>query len=543
MAPDVRSGSGTPMNEPARRDELAHAETRHGAGNAHADTLHAGGGDPPPRTSEPELAAGTLLDGAYRVIKRIGAGGMGAVYLVEHERLGRRFAAKVVTSTHAADPEVVARLRNEARVASSIQHENIVDVTHLGHTADGSLFVVMELLEGSDLRQRLAEQEDTTRPWLPDEESRRIAHDVLAGLESAHEAGVIHRDLKPDNIFLVKKAGKVRAKIVDFGISKMKHASDDLRLTRTGQIIGTPLYMAPEQTKGGDHVDRRTDVYAMGVILFEMVTGQLPFEASTVYEIIVKHATEDPRRPRALRPDLPQAVEDVLLRCMKKNPAERFQTAAELSAAFERAWSEPAAAPLQGATTGPVDVPASVSARTAASTVVSAVVSAEVRPPRAPGSRSLALIAVGVALAMGIAAVVVSGSGSTAPATSEPRSIEPGRPTPSPPPPARPATEATGTPPPAVVDPAPGEEPPPRRHRIESEPAAAEVWVGGERVGATPYELVLDHGEPVEIELRAEGRRAVTRTITNDDPDALHVELPRRGGGGRRDDLPALAPL
>lgn len=157
-----------------------------------ADTMRAGGSSDPdtlgPRNSH-ELVEGTILDGAYRVIKRIGGGAMGTVYLVEHKALGRRFAAKVVAAAHGTDAEIIARLRNEARVASSIQHENLVDVTHLGHTADGALFVVMELLEGNDLRHRLTEREAfVDSPWLPDDETRRIAREVLTGLHAAHEA-------------------------------------------------------------------------------------------------------------------------------------------------------------------------------------------------------------------------------------------------------------------------------------------------------------------------------------------------------------------
>jgi serine/threonine protein kinase len=498
-----------------------------------ADTMRAGGASDPGSSGEHygsrELAPGTILDNAYRVIKRIGGGAMGSVYLVEHLQLGRRFAAKVVAAAHGADLEIMARLRNEARVASSIQHENLVDVTHLGQTADGAVFVVMELLEGNDLRHRLTEQEQhKDQPWLDDDETRRIAREVLTGLHAAHEAGVVHRDLKPDNIFLAVKNGATRAKIVDFGISKVAGSPEDMRLTRTGQIMGTPLYMAPEQTRGAADIDRRADVYAMGVILYEMSTGRLPFEATTIYELIVKHATEAPPPPRTHRESLPEAVDAVIMRCLEKPLTARYQTARELLDAWEKAWAG-----------GPASVrpprPAPASVRPPKSAVnadTPVLTRAPAGPPRGQ------IIAFGVAVVLAVIGIGAFAFGRPAPET--PAVVPAVHETPPPPIPEPPSVPVE----PVVVPhdlPVGVPEPADVRRTIDSDPSSASIDIAGATVGIAPFDVVLPGGTPVEIVVHAPGRRPVTRTITAEDPPRLVIELER---AARRTDpgLPTLAP-
>jgi len=203
--------------------------------------------------------------------------------------LKKRVAVKFLHLELAGQDEVVKRFDQEARVAASIRHKNIIEVYDVGLSTGGDPFLVMEYLEGESLRSLM----ERTGP-MDLGAACAVMEPALLALAAANRQGIIHRDLKPDNIFLTEKNGVSRAKIVDFGISKgARGDGTDMRLTRTGQIIGTPLYMAPEQTRGTD-VDRRADLYAMGVILYELTTGRLPFEATSIYDLIVKHATEAP---------------------------------------------------------------------------------------------------------------------------------------------------------------------------------------------------------------------------------------------------------
>ena len=549
-APDVGSSSGTSLTSGASDTGLPQV----------ADTMRADSDSNPEgrsRLSSPELLEGDVLDNAYRVIRRIGGGAMGTVYLVEHTHLGRRFAAKVVASAHCTDAQVVARLRNEARVASSIQHENLVDVTHLGQTAEGALFIVMELLEGDDLRHRLTAQEaNLAAPWLPDAETQRIAREVLAGLYAAHEAGVVHRDLKPDNIFLSTNGGVARAKIVDFGLSKLSGGTDEMRLTRTGQIMGTPLYMAPEQTRGSAGIDHRADLYAMGVILYELVTGRLPFEAQTIYDLIVKHATEQPPGPRTHRPDLPEAVEAVIMRCLEKKPDARFQSARELLEAWEGAWSgtfpteAPAAAGTSGtaqavalpgpavgvgASSGPA-LESSPDAGRGSRPEVSSSAGPSAAPVGQPRGKLWAGVAA-LAVLAGVGGVVwatIGGSGSEqAPAPTS--AIAPPAAEPPPAPHVQPVPDAPARPPQTVAASADV------RRIVASSPPGATIERGGTTLGTAPVEVVLVGGASVEVTLRAAGRRPVTRVITASDPPTVTVGLEH---AARRSDpaLPTLAP-
>jgi serine/threonine-protein kinase len=483
---------------------------REAADHAMAATLNAS-----PAGAPSELAVGTILDEVYKVEKLIGRGAMGAVYLVTHQRLGRRFAAKVVSdygSGSNRDSDAGQRLRNEARVASQIQHENIVDVTHLGQTPDGALFIVMELLEGNDLRARMNAHREAhpDAPWLPDEEAKLVGRGVLAGLGAAHGAGIVHRDLKPDNVFLVKKGERTIPKIVDFGISKARGGNNpELHLTKTGQIIGTPLYMAPEQSRSTADADARADLYSIGVLLYEVVTGALPFEASTLYDIIVKHATEPPRTPSGLRPSLPPAVESVVLRCLEKKPEDRWQSAAELLAAWNDAWENGAA-------------PAVITAKRAAAVAPSAP------PPRARiPFVPIAMIA-GVVVIVVVALSIFGQSAAPPPATTI-------APTTSvivePPPPPTTVAEAPPAPPTSVAQVT-------IEHELLTSPAGAHVFRDGAEVGVTPYTFPIEDDTTATFELRMRGYRTQTITIEADDADDV-ITLHRASGGGS---IPTLAP-
>jgi eukaryotic-like serine/threonine-protein kinase len=281
---------------------------------------------------------GSVLAGRYEVVRRIGEGGMGAVYEAKHALIGKRVAVKVLLEKFVAKSDFVARLLQEARLASSIGHENIVDVTDFGTTDDGRSFVVMEFLDGESLAQ-LAMREAP----LPIERSLRIARQAASALGAAHAKGIFHRDVKPENIYLIRRADADFVKVVDFGISKaVKPGGDEggegYRLTHTGLLLGTPLYMSPEQARGAEDLDHRVDIWALGVMLYECLTGEVPFRASNYLGIIAQVLNHKPMPPSELRPELgiPAAVEAVVMRAMEKDRARRYQTMAELERDIDR---------------------------------------------------------------------------------------------------------------------------------------------------------------------------------------------------------------
>ncbi|MBX7197496.1 MAG: serine/threonine protein kinase [Sandaracinaceae bacterium] len=248
------------------------------------------------------IAAGTVLEGKYRVERLLGAGGMGSVWIAHHTSLHRPVAVKVLDSVAASrDATAIHRFLREAQTCARLRSDHIVDVLDMGEFDDGTPFLVMELLEGETLASRIR------RGRLPQGEAALLVDQLLAGLAAAHAAEVIHRDIKPDNCFITQKNGKDHLKLLDFGISKVAKSSPDapeMRMTRTGVVMGTPYYMAPEQARGAKEIDHRCDLYAAGAILYECVTGRVPFDAESVNELLFKIVLEPLVPPRALAPEL-----------------------------------------------------------------------------------------------------------------------------------------------------------------------------------------------------------------------------------------------
>ena len=272
--------------------------------------------------AEPDLI-GLEIDGRYRIVELIGEGGMGKVYLAEHVEIGKRVALKVLHPSYSRMPDLVERFRREARAASKIGHPNIVDVTDSGTTADGSVYFVMEYLEGVELGS-IIEREgaiDTAR-------ALKIATQICRALAAAHAQGIVHRDLKPENVFLITRGGEADVvKVLDFGIAKTTEAeaARERRLTSPGMAMGTPEYMAPEQAAGRP-ADARCDVYALGAIMYEMTTGQPPYSGANFMEILTKKATQDPPHPSLVRTGVPPQVSDLVMSSMARNPDDRPQT-------------------------------------------------------------------------------------------------------------------------------------------------------------------------------------------------------------------------
>ena len=266
--------------------------------------------------------------GKYRIVRPLGRGGMGAVYEALQTDLNRRVALKVLHPHLAQDPQLVTRFRREAMSAAGLGHPNIVQVTDFGRSEeDGSVFLVMELLEGAPLSAVI------DRERLPPARLAQVAWQVLSALEAAHAAGIVHRDLKPDNVFLtsVPGVGDV-VKLLDFGIAKLAE-SEGSGLTATGAVLGTPAYMAPEQARGAA-VDGRVDVYALGVLMYEALTGRLPYNGANYNAMIAAILTEQPPRIGDLRADLPSDLVAVIERAMERDPASRWQSAGAMREAL-----------------------------------------------------------------------------------------------------------------------------------------------------------------------------------------------------------------
>ncbi|HJP95107.1 MAG TPA: serine/threonine-protein kinase [Pyrinomonadaceae bacterium] len=271
---------------------------------------------------------GRTLDEKYCVEERLGAGGMGAVYRARHLLMDRPVAIKVLHQRLVADEAARVRFQMEARAAVMLQHSNAVSVTDFGQTSEGCVYIVMELLEGRTLREILSRE-------APLETARAISMMLQAAdaVAAAHEAGIIHRDLKPSNILVTQSANQPAVvKVLDFGIAKLAadklDNDDETTLAQRSSVIGTPRYMAPEQSNGAD-LTPAADVYSLGVILYEMLTGMAPFTGSTREEIAQKHANDQPHSPREIVAAIPEDIERVVLRALEKQPSDRPANARE----------------------------------------------------------------------------------------------------------------------------------------------------------------------------------------------------------------------
>jgi len=285
----------------------------------------------PAEQPAPDPLAGQEVGGRYRLIRRIGKGGMGVVYEAEHLGLDKRVAIKFLLDRFADDLEVVERFHREARTASRIGQENIIDVTDVGHGADGRPYIVMELLAGGDLATVLS----ASGP-MPAPRAVHVIRQVLRGLGAAHGKGIVHRDMKPENVHLIERGGDPDfVKIMDFGISKVIAASDSkVRLTATGAVIGTPIYMAPEQALAQTELDQRVDLYAVGVMLYELLAGRPPFLSTSYLGLVTQHINTAPPNLAQFRPDLPRPLIAAVHRALEKDPAKRFQSAVEFTRAL-----------------------------------------------------------------------------------------------------------------------------------------------------------------------------------------------------------------
>jgi len=414
---------------------------------------------------------GATLGGLYHVERLIGVGGMGRVYEATHSHLGKAFAVKVLPKGRADKPDATERFLREAKSATKIENDHIVKIVNCDTDDEHRLFIVMELLEGENLADRLL------RGALPVDQAIEIARQTGEALQAAHDAGIVHRDLKPENIFITQKNGRDFVKVLDFGISKIKNPEHgDPKLTATDQIVGTPLYISPELARGVSVIDHRTDIYALGVILYEMITGTPPFSGQNHFQLLYKHGNEapDPPSQRSKQAHIPPHVELAVLRALEKKPADRFQSMMEFCAALE----------------GPTI------------------------PRRA---RALGLPLLGAAIA---AAVAFFAWPSTAPAPA-PETMLPAPRLPV----TTPVTKKSEDPAESALEERGG-----RRVKIEldSSPKGALVTLNGEKKGRTPLALELEQGVEATVRFSLRGYRSAERRLTPSKADALLVRLQKK---------------
>ena len=302
-------------------------------------------------TSSIELI-GTTLSGRYLVTRKVGQGGMGAVYEATHTLIGKRVAVKVLLEKYAQRTQIVQRLEQEAKLASSVGNEHIIDITDFGTTEDGRTFVVMEFLEGESLAECLSRE-----THLPEQRILRIASQTASALAAAHAKGVVHRDIKPENLFLLKRRDQDFVKVVDFGISKSLRASSEEeqqpRLTQTGMVLGTPLYMSPEQARGDEDLDHRVDIYALGVIMYELAAGRVPYAGNNYLSVISQVLNEEPTPVREIRPEISEEFDAIVARAMAKERTHRYADANEMLKDITAVLEDPTHSTERAKITGP----------------------------------------------------------------------------------------------------------------------------------------------------------------------------------------------
>jgi len=486
---------------------------------------------------------GRTLGRNYRVVEPIGAGGMGMVFVVEHVHLPKRFAAKVLTPDLARHPEAVARFEMEAHAISQLEHENIVSVVDYGMTDDGCVFLIMELLRGKTLQARMDQGSVSL------DEVVSIMIQVCRALAAAHAAGIVHRDMKPDNVFLTQRPGmRPLVKVLDFGVSKARESSmRDGRITRQGQILGSPEYMSPEASRG-EEVDARADVYAIGIILYQLLCGEVPFRHENYLKVLQMHVTQAPVPPRTLVPGMPVALEQLILRALEKDPALRHASVEHLELELIAALPD-AARRAMAASQTPPHAPWALSPDHPAGTVdrTPPDLAEGVAAPAAPRGRNdttldtrrrprRALVAalwggaVIVAAAAGIGLWLEQrepGDAGADPEPARPRAAATG-------PQAEPAerpTEASTAPTdgPVAGDPTvPPAETGAIRVHIDSTPSGATVTLDGARLGRTPIDAQLapsDGRGQLVLELR--GYRTARRSIARDRDGEVRVSFQR----------------
>ncbi len=510
-----------------------------------------GAGGQAAKQSGPDPLLGRSINDRFKITGLIARGGMGKVYKAEQAPLGRVCAIKVLNPNYSGDhdPEFHKRFFLEASISSKLTHPNTVTIFDYGRTDDNIYYMAMEFLEGRTLHRTLREE----GPFV-EERATHIARQICRSLREAHSLGVIHRDLKPANVYLIEHGDeKDFVKVLDFGLVKNIEDGKGEDLTQTGLFMGSPKYMAPEQIRG-EHVDARTDIYALGVILYEMVTGKVPFDRPNSVNILMAHVNEPVPRLRDMKADVAvsEALESTIYKCMEKNPDDRFKSMDEVLAALKRAGGGTMTATVSGDRSGAFDLLSTTGSFTPQPTPGSisslspdsgsgAILAGGTTADQKKGSKTPLIIG-GVVALLGVIGVIamVSSKGGDASPTTQPTTSAPALSVPAP----TPTPSATNTTTAAASTAAAADEP--VRLKIETEPSGAQVREDGTIIcDKTPCEvLVTDKPRKLSLELKDYKNDTIsvkkgdpTRTIKLQKEKTITWSPP--AGGGKKDTPPA----
>jgi tRNA A-37 threonylcarbamoyl transferase component Bud32 len=455
---------------------------------------------PQPSSPKFDSLVGKTIDGRYLVERILGEGGMGIVYAGRHKVIDKRVAIKVLRGEMATDHELNDRFLQEARSASAIGNPHIIDISDFGQLPDGSTYFVMEFLDGKSLSALLT---DCAGP-MPVARICHIGKQIAQGLSAAHAANIVHRDLKPDNVMLINRGHeKEFVKVLDFGIAKVGGSST--KMTRAGSVFGTPHYMSPEQAAGAN-VDHRTDIYALGVILYEAASGKVPFDAENFMGILTQHMYKAPVPIRALVPevDVPPGLDAIILKCLTKKPEGRYQTMDELVedlAKLERGVMPEAVQEMMGRSGG-FNVPADYFRNAMPEPVPAS-------PPERVKRWPLYAVIGAVATVVGVVGVgIVAKSSSSTASTAGTQ-----------PPPSATVAHAPPIAPAPIAIPAPTAAPAPASHEVlvSVAPADATIMLDGKSLGPQPVLLHVDDGSTASLAITRKGYKPKTVVIDGRD--------------------------
>jgi serine/threonine-protein kinase len=464
-------------------------------------------------TMDRDLLPGEMI-GEYKVVNKLGAGGFGSVYHAVQPLIGKAVAIKVLSRRLSSDPEMVSRFVSEARAANQIRNKHIVDIFGFGALPDGRQYYVMELLRGATLEQHVR-----ARGFLEPVEAVTVLRAIARALDAAHTAGIVHRDLKPENVILMEDEDTgYLPKLLDFGIAKLMAGSTGSHKTRTGVPMGTPYYMSPEQCRG-DKIDQATDIYSLGVVAFQLVTGKLPFDADSFMQLMFQHVSSPPPKPSSVRPGLSPELDAPLLVMLEKAPAQRPSSAGAAIEGLAEAARRAGFEIPEGVRLGAASLRSAPSSGSAVTTdpTNSSTLSASAAETLASGEprRKLFVVAAGVLGVLALGAVAASIAMKSSPKAETPVAAL-----------SVPAVVSTSPPAASSVPEVVPAAPTTVKLKLTAKPPRAEVFLGEKKLGVASDELELERADGnVTLTLKSKGYKDKNVEVQPSKDIALDVEL------------------